>query len=195
MLLFMPRNDRNDEARTLFTFSLLLPTSYLPLLLASCCFRLPKKRPRIFSDAGAQWLTRYHPDSRAFGRAFIPACIGTARRGLNVLAPACSGAMFPGLPDAAFHLPRLSWDGPNRVLSPSSHVLPYLTDSWRNCQGKFRRSPGQSYKAGGNRSLEPKERFPPDPFPRKAIEGWIKQSLSVVRYIYKTIRFCFIRIS
>ena len=86
-------------------------------------FAPSEKTPPHLFDAGAQWLTRYHPDSRAFGRAFIPACIGTARRGLNVLAPACSGAMFPGLPDAAFHLPRLSWDGPNRVLSPSSHAI------------------------------------------------------------------------
>ena len=183
-MLLTRKNDWEDGRGHFFPppSYFLPPTFHSYLLPFSSAFR--KKRPRIFSDAGAQWLTRYHPDSRAFGRAFIPACIGTARRGLNVLAPACSGAMFPGLPDAAFHLPRLSWDGPNRVLSPSSHVLSYLTDSRRNCQGKFRRSPGQSYKAGGNRSLEPKERFPPDPFPRKAIEGWIKQSLLVVRYIY-----------
>ncbi len=41
-------------------------------------------------------FTRYHPDLRApKKRAFIPADIGAARRGLNVLARACSGAMFP----------------------------------------------------------------------------------------------------
>ena len=48
---------------------------------------------------------------------------GAARPELNALAPACSRAMFPCRADAAFHLPRLSWDGQNRVLSPSSHYL------------------------------------------------------------------------
>ncbi len=47
-------------------------------------------------------------------RAFIAADIGAARRGLNVLARACSRAMFPLLSAAAFHLPRLSLGAPAR---------------------------------------------------------------------------------
>ena len=35
-------------------------------------------------------------------RAFISADIGAARRGLNVLARACSGAMFPPYPPPPF---------------------------------------------------------------------------------------------
>lgn len=59
-------------------------------------------------------------------RAFIFADNGAARRRLNVLAPACSGAMFPRLSTAAFHLPRLSLGVPAGYSSlPRMHVLSY----------------------------------------------------------------------
>ena len=42
-------------------------------------------------------------------RAFIPADIGAARHGLNVLARACSGAMFPRFPTPPFTLRGSLW--------------------------------------------------------------------------------------
>ena len=56
-------------------------------------------------------------------RAFIAADIGAARRGLNVLARACSGAMFPRRPPPPFTLRGSLWTAPNAVLSPSSRVI------------------------------------------------------------------------
>ena len=40
------------------------------------------------------FFTRYHPDLRIFSMRLHWACIGANRHGLNVLAHACSGAMF-----------------------------------------------------------------------------------------------------
>lgn len=56
----------------------------------------------------------FHAMGNAPKRAFISADIGAARRGLNVLARACSRAMFPLLSAAAFHLARLSLGVPKR---------------------------------------------------------------------------------
>lgn len=127
-----------------------------------------EKPPHHGLMQGRKCLTRYHPGLRAFPRKtrLHSADIGAARRRLNALAPACSGAMFPSPPAAAFHLPRLSLDGPCRVLSPSSHVLLILRFSFPVVKRKKR-----SYTKRGppgplfaTRWLMPRG-FPPRAFP------------------------------
>ena len=78
-------------------------------------------------------LVRAHKNARLHS-----ADIGAARRGLNVLASACSGAMFPCRAAAAFHLyAALFQAGMRRVLFPSSHCLFILAAPGPLVKGKM----------------------------------------------------------
>ena len=60
--------------------------------------------------------------------------IGAARRGLNVLASACSGAMFPRVPPPPFTFRGSLW-ALRRGTLPFLACNPYLTDLFPVCQG------------------------------------------------------------
>ena len=108
---------------------------------------------------GVILFTRYHPDSRTVFPARLHwACIGAIRHGLNVLAHACSRAIFPRAAPP-LHTTRGSLWTRSRDTLPFLASTAYHTIFHRKCQGEFVR-PGKILREDAFESKAPSRTLP-----------------------------------
>ena len=113
------------------------------------------------------FFTRYHPDLRIFSMRLHWACIGAIRHGLNVLAHACSRAMFFRAAPPLSTIRGSLWTRPSEY-SPLPGIYRLSYDfprklSRKKCTEEKLRG---ERNWGGNHSLQPKNGSPAPP-PRK----------------------------